>query len=201
MIGNRWRKVENEGGEGERRDEDFDSRQGDMEDGDSQSLIQEQPIKKVLITRASLTSVTSRSTVSSVSSVRPKSSASSVRSQSTVRKSVASVQSPRRLNVTTSTKLTTPLTRPTCTSTITMRPTSSLSNITDSTAIFRTTSTVFVHLPRDLVEHLVLPLSVYVIKRRRILLLMNERGGYLVLFTLLYRADRRARLPTRVLGR
>ena len=135
----------------EDRDEEGDERGYDDNDVGSRNgdeiPVASQPIKKVLITRASLSSVTSRSTLSSLNSgtsgsVRPKSSASSVRSQNTVRRSVgstaganASSMSRPRLSVA---PAKTPVSRPTRTprisTTSTTRPTSSLSSVTDSTA-------------------------------------------------------------------
>jgi hypothetical protein len=86
-----------------REDEDGDEDRNGDEEGDERGYVVEsrngdeipvtsQPIQKVLITRASSSSVTSRSTLSSLNSgtsgsVGPKSSASSVRSQATVRRS------------------------------------------------------------------------------------------------------------------
>ena len=141
-------QMEEEGEEGEEREEyDDESRNGD----DQQPTTPQQTIKKVLITRASLASVTSRSTISSLAgsgstssvSARSPTSSSSIRSQSTVGKSVASSSvASSRLNVTPSTKST--ISRSSkpqrISTTAASRPTSSLSSTTDSTATYRTAS-------------------------------------------------------------
>ena len=141
--------MEQEEEEEEQEEEEYDdeSRNGD----EPEPTATPQLIKKVLITRASLASVTSRSTMSSLAgsgsgssvSVRPLSSASSVRSQSTIRRSVGSSVGSSRLNVSPSTK--SPVSprstaRPhrISTTSTTARPTSSISSTTDSTATYRT---------------------------------------------------------------
>ena len=141
-------QMEEEEDEEEERGDD-ESRNGDEQQS---TTTPQQTIKKVLITRASLASVTSRSTVSSltgsgsISSVssRSLSSANSVRSQRTVGKSVASSSAASsRLNVTPSIKST--ISRSSkpqrISTTAASRPTSSLSSTTDSTATtYRTAS-------------------------------------------------------------
>ena len=141
-------QMEEEGEEGEEREEyDDESRNGD----EQQPTTPQQTIKKVLITRASLASVTSRSTISSLAgsgltssvSARSPSSSGSIRSRSTVGKSVASSSvASSRLNVIPSTKSTiSRSSKPQRISTTAVsRPTSSLSSTTDSTATYRTAS-------------------------------------------------------------
>ena len=144
-------QMEDEEGDGEGEDEE-ENDEYDGESGNGDELpTTAQSIKKVLITRASLASVTSRSTLSSLAgsgsgssvSARPVSSASSVRSQTTVRRSAGSSVGSSRLNVTPTKS---PVSRPTprthrISTTSTTRPTSSLSSATDSTATYRTAST------------------------------------------------------------
>ena len=137
--------------QGEEVEEEYDEYDDESRNGDEHPSTPQPTIKKVLITRASLASVTSRSTLSSLAgsrstssvSTRPVSSASSVRSQNTVKRSVGSSAGSSRLNVTPSTTKST-ISRPTRTqrisTTATSRPTSSLSGTTDSTATYRTAS-------------------------------------------------------------
>jgi hypothetical protein len=144
-------EVLEEDQEEEVEEEEYDEYDDESRNGDEQPSTPQPTIKKVLITRASLASVTSRSTLSSLAgsrstssvSTRPLSSASSVRSQNTVRRSVGSSAGSSRLNVTPSTTKST-ISRPTRTqrisTTATSRPTSSLSSTTDSTATYRTAS-------------------------------------------------------------
>ena len=127
-------EVEDDGMEQEEEEEEYDdeSRNGD----EPESTAIPQFIKKVLITRASLASITSRSTLSCLAgSRRPVSSASPVRSQPII--GSTSVGS-SRLNVTPTKSPVSPRStaRSYQISTIstTARPTSSISITTDSTA-------------------------------------------------------------------